>query len=197
MDLNPAHYIVGVLLTVASLNCHAQPTCLVESGRVMNIRLGGSIDQLSRISKKGFEIVENKPERPSTALVQRPHLFTLVKRSSQQRWVVFAVDQNRKILEANVTGPCATRDGIGVGSTVGQAMKVYGKPDLTASDVGYYIGFPKLPGLIFFLIDSVDIPAHLRGFADDEMDLKLEKEILSHHKARIASVLLRTEEVDQ
>jgi hypothetical protein len=190
-------YIVAYACLVASQASYSQPMCLVHSGRVNNIRLGDSIETALHAFQGDFDIVETKPERPSDPMIpQGPHLFTLVGKSNHQKWITFAIEDNRTIIEVDIRGSCKTKEGIGVGSTLGEAIKVYGRPLLDTSDIGYYVGFKRIPW-VFFLLNDEDIPKRLRGIADDELAPKEEKEILSHHKARITEIRLLPGQVDK
>ncbi len=193
-SVGPAQFCcaMSLLSVLASPASYSQPpVCEVQSGRVSSIRLGESIDQVFRAYQNDFEIVEVKPRTSTDPLIpQGPHLFNVVEKSSKRKWIGFWVDEEKKILEAYITaGPCATKEGIRVGSTLGQAISAYGRPELSPADVGYFVGFEKLPGIAFLLNDS-DIPKRLRGIPDDELAAKQEREIVSYRRARIIEILV-------
>jgi hypothetical protein len=123
---------LAALLVVGFLSLHAspgkaQPVCQVEKQRVNQIRIGESSGQLSAL-KDDFLIVE----------VHRPPMvrhFLVTERSSGKVWFQFAVDNHDRIIIAAVRGPCKTKHGIGVGSTLRDAMRTYGVPELSPSDL--------------------------------------------------------------
>jgi hypothetical protein len=142
------------------------------------------------VFQKDFEVSEEKPIQSLD-----PYVFHVSKKSNQKRWITFAVNRNKKITMAYVEGPCATKEGVGVGSTLGEAIKAYGHPRLSPTDVGYYVGFRKIPW-VTFLIDNKDISEKLRNIPDDELKPKQEKKILSNRNARIVEIRLTTERVE-
>ena len=180
-------------------NTHAtesKPACEVQRGRINNIRLGGSIDQVFREFGGNFEVSEAKPRQPADSYVPRgPHTFDVTEKSTQEKWITFQVNNNNKIILAYVTGPCKTKKGIGTGSTLGQAIEAYGRPGLNPTDVGYYVGFRTFPGVVFLLANS-GIPKKLQGIPDDEVSAKEESDILSIHDARIVQIRLMADRID-
>jgi hypothetical protein len=181
--------LAGVVF-VLSCPIHAEQECVVETGRVNGVRIGEPIDQVMSTFQKDFEVSEEKPKQSLD-----PHVFRVSKKSNQKRWITFAVNRNKKITMAYVEGPCATKEGVGVGSTLGEAIRMYGSPLISPSDPGYYVGFRKTPR-VNFLLDNRDLPKRLRGISDDELKAKEEKEILGYRNARIIEIRLTTETVD-
>lgn len=173
-----------------------KPVCEVQQGQINNIRLGGSIDQIFHAFGGNFEVIEKKPQQPEGPHIPRgPHTFDVREKSSQEKWITFAVTNSNKILLAYVTGPCKTKKGIGPGSTLGQAIDAYGQPGLNPTDLGYYVGFRALPRVVF-LLDNSDIPKRLRGIPDDEVSSKEESDILKIHSARIVEIRLMANRID-
>jgi hypothetical protein len=78
---------------------------------------------------------------------------------------------------------CVTKEGIGPGMTLGRAQKAYGRGQLDPTDLGYFVRFDRKAG-VKFLIDERDIPAPLRGIADDAISPEQERQILSLQSAR-------------
>jgi hypothetical protein len=194
-----AHLLVCTSCLLYLSSTHAtdpNPVCEVQPGRINNIRLGGSIDQVFRAFEGNFEVSETKPQQPAGPHIPRgPHTFDVREKSTQEKWVTFAVTNKNKILLAYVTGPCKTKKGIGPGSTLGQAIDAYGQPGLSPTDVGYYVGFRALPRVVF-LLDNSDIPKRLRGIPDDEVSPKEESDILKIPGARIVEIRLMANRID-
>jgi hypothetical protein len=109
---------VGFVLVIPSLS-YSQPKCQVESGQVNAIRLGDSIETVIASLQKEFVVSEIKPERPLDPLA-----YEIAERSSQQTWFILTVDHHKKIVFVSIIGPCFTKGGVGVGSTLGQAMRL-------------------------------------------------------------------------
>jgi hypothetical protein len=204
MHRGSLHHLTAQLLVCASSLLYAssthatdsKPMCDVQPGRINNIRLGGSIDQVFRTFEGNFEVSETKPREPEGPHIPRgPHTFDVREKSTREKWITFAVTNNNKILLAYVTGPCKTKKGIGPGSTLGQAIDAYGQPGLSPTDVGYYVGFRTLPR-VGFLLDNSDIPKRLRGIPDDEVSPKEESDILKIHSARIVEIRLMANRID-
>jgi len=204
MHRGSLHYLRAQLLVCTSCLLYAsnaqaaesKPVCEVQQGRINNIRLGGSIDQVYRAFEGSFEVSEAKPQQPEgTHIPRSPHTFDVREKSTQEKWITFAVTNKNKILLAYVTGPCKTKKGIGPGSTLGQAISAYGRPGLSPTDVGYYVGFRTLPRVVF-LLDNSDIPKKLRGIPDDEVSPKEESDILKIHSARIVEIRLMADRID-
>jgi hypothetical protein len=183
-------WLLGGFVLLLSCSIHAEPECVVETGRVNGVRIGGPIDQALIAFQKGFEVLEEKPKQSLD-----PHVFRVREKSTQKVWITFAVNRKSKITMAYVEGPCATKEGIRVGSTLGQAIRVYGAAQLSPSDLGYYVGFKKIPR-VSFLLDNKDVPKKLRGIPDDELKAKEEKKILTYRNAKIVEIKLTTEIVD-
>ena len=97
--------------------------------------------------------------------------------------MIIGLDSDRVFLIDSYEG-CVTKEGIGPGMTLGRAQEAYGRGQLDPTDLGYFIWFDRKPG-VMFLIDERDIPASLRGIADDASSPERERHILSLQSARI------------
>src|SRR5258707_543423 len=143
-------YLAGFCLLLISRVCHSELACQVQSGRINDIRIGDPIDKVYTAFEKDFVISEFKPPRTV-------RYFTVSEKSTQKKWFDFTVDKNYKIIIVDIQGPCFTKEGIGVGSTLDEATKTYGRPLVGPTNAGYEIGFAKIPGVTFILNDE-DIP---------------------------------------
>jgi hypothetical protein len=97
--------------------------------------------------------------------------------------MIVGFDSDRVFLVDSYEG-CVTREGIGPGTMLGRAREAYGRGQLDPTDLGYFIWFDRKAG-VMFLIDERDIPASLRGIADDAISSEQESQILSLQSARI------------
>jgi len=148
--------------------------------------MNDNIEMVFAAFQKDFSISE----------INRPHTvryFEVTEKSTQRKWFDFSVNEHNKIIIVDITGPCVTKEGIGVGSTLRQAMKAYGRPKLSPSGDGYHVFFKRFP-LVGFLLNDADLPAQLRGIPDDVLTKQHEMEILKYRKARIVAIELSTEE---
>ena len=153
-----------------------------------DIRLGTPVQTIYNILQKDFSTTE---EARTKAL--DPRVLVARENSSKKIWFYITVDRKERAVFIDVVGPCLTADQIGIGSTFGQAIKVYGRPEVSPSDVGYLINFDKLPGVAFLLNDQ-DIPKNLRGIPDDVFKSEHKKELLKHRGAKIVAIQLYPEE---
>src|SRR5712691_1027045 len=143
---------LGLLTLFFMSSVHGEPTCQVAKGRVNDIRLGTPVQTIHDILQKDFSTTEEARTRALD-----PRVLVARENSSKKIWFYITVDGKDRAVFVEVVGPCLTADGIGIGSTFGQAIKVYGRPEVSPSDVGYLISFDKLPGVAFLLNDQ-DIP---------------------------------------
>jgi len=175
---------VVVLLTAFSVvPTYAEPSCVVRDDGVNGIALGQEIDSALAALKKDFVVVERLRKDSLD-----PIAFLVKERSSGKTWFVLTVDRS-KIVFLDIQGPCVTKERVGVGSTLGEAIKVYGRPSLSPLGGGYFVGFAAYPRLLF-LLRNEDIPEALRGIPDDALSAKQTRTILAQSKARIEEMHL-------
>ena len=179
---------LGLLALFIVSSVHGEPACQVAKGRVNDIRLGAQVQAIHDILQKDFSVTEEARTRTLD-----PRVLVARENSSKKIWFYITVDGKERAVFMDAVGPCLTADGIGIGSTFGQAIKVYGRPKVSPSDVGYLITFDKLPGVAFLLNDQ-DIPENLRGIPDDVFKPEHRKELLKHRGAKIVAIQLYPEE---
>ena len=179
-------FLVGCFWIFFSAVGYAQPICEVQRERANNIRVCDSIEKVFTTFQKDFVISEIN--RPPTVL----H-FNVADKSNKRTWFVFSVDNNRRIIHMDIEGPCFTKEGIGVGSTLGDATRIYGRADVEPTDVGCYVYFKKLP-MVGFLLNNDDIPRSPCLISDDEFTSKHKGQVLKYQKARIVAIQLTAED---
>src|SRR6266705_391820 len=116
--------VATLLSAVLVVPTYSVPLCVVRNDGVHDIKAGQSIDNAITSLKKDFIIVEQPPQDAFDL-----HAFRVNERLSKKTWFVLSVDRGR-IVFISIEGPCLTNEGIGVGSTLGEAIKVYGPPSL-------------------------------------------------------------------
>ncbi len=170
----------GMMLTSVG---YAQPVCEVQRGRINDIQACDSIGKVFATGfQKDFEVTEIYP-----------NYFSAIEKSTKRKWFDFSVDDHLRITTIDVEGPCLTKEGIGVGSTLADAVKVYGRPNVSPSDVGCYVGFKKLPW-VGFLLSNDDLLENPCQIPDDEFTAKHERQVLKYRKARIVAIHLPVED---
>jgi hypothetical protein len=178
--------VATFLSALVVVPAYSAPLCVIGNDGVLNIKAGQSIDSALASLKNDFIIVE-QPRRDTYDL----QAFRVDERLSKKTWFALSVDRGR-ILFVTIEGPCLTKEGIGVGSTLGEATKVYGPPSLEPSGAGYFIVF-KAYSRLSFLLRNEDIPKALRGIPDDALSSKQTRSILGLSKARIEAIQIVSE----
>lgn len=173
--------IVLILLGFASTAILANGvSCVVTTKRVGEISIGDSVDKVLYTYGSGYQIIQKQP--PGSV-----HQVQITRAHEATPFLLLYVDKNTKVLIIDVFGVCRTKEGVGVGSTLENAVRKYGKPIIGPSDMGYFVGFRKAQG-ITFLLDDDSLPKTLRGIPDDTITRKQEAQILAIKKARIKMV---------
>lgn len=179
----PMRLLVGCFGMMLTAVGYAQPVCEVQRGRINDIQACDSIGKVFATGfQKDFEVTEIYPS-----------YFSAIEKSTKRKWFDFSVDNQLRITTIDVEGPCLTKEGIGVGSTLADAAKVYGHPQVSPSDVGCYVGFKKLPW-VAFLLSNDDLPKNPCRISDDEFTAKHVRQVLKYRKARIVAIHLPVED---
>lgn len=173
-------YMIVVLSTCLFVSYAYANDCLIINGAIMGIKIGDQAEKIFSTFESGYRIVEEK--KPYS--VRMVNVF-----HGDQKIIKFSLDPDNKILFVDAYGNCATTEHIGVGSTLGDALKTYGKGRIMPTDEGYLIYFERIKG-VFFLLDNQGIPKRLRNIPDDVFNRKQEKEILKLTNIRISSIKL-------
>lgn len=157
-------------------------SCEIDADRVGDVRIGASkAEVLARLSSR-YAVAELAQQGAAPALVAR-------RRSggtNSRPVVVVNFDADRAFL-IDSHEPCATKEGVGPGMTLGRAQEIYGRGRVDPTDLGYFVWFERKKG-VMLLLDDQDIPTSLRGIPDDVLTPDHERQILSLAKARIVAV---------
>jgi hypothetical protein len=158
-------------------------SCVVHNNQVMSIRIGDPVDKLYEKFQCGYKL-NDKIMYSSTRVIEiaknNKHLFN------------FYVDQNGQIFLIDIFY-CSTRENIGPGSTLDEALKVYGEGSIEPSDIGYFLTFENLKNILFLLNNEL-IPKELRDIPDDIFTEEAEKKILMIRNIKISAIRIISEE---
>lgn len=171
--------IMLILLICIFFSSYINATdCLIKDGAIADVGIGDTKEKIFSTFASKYQIVEkNKPNSVQTLnLYQNKRLI-----------LKFSLDADNKIIFVDAYGDCLTSEKIGIGTTISDAIKNYGKCSLTPTDEGYLINFEKTKK-ISFLLDNHAIPKRLRNIPDDVFTKKQEKEILNLKNVRIKSI---------
>jgi hypothetical protein len=128
---------------------------------VGDVRIGGSKAEILGQLASRYVVTELKQQGAAPAIVARRR----GDGSDSKPLVVVNFDADRAFLIDSYE-PCATREGVGPGTTVGRAQEICGPGRIDPTDLGYFIWFERKKGVLFLLEDQ-DIPTSLRAIPDD------------------------------
>jgi hypothetical protein len=121
---------------------------LITSDGVDGINFGDPAQKIFTLFQKPYQIKDKK----------KPHsVRTISVYKKNHRIVLFSVDDKDKVLFIDIYGDYRTREGIGCGSTIEDAMRAYGAAKLSPTDEGYLLYFDTLKN-ITFLLNNNDLP---------------------------------------
>jgi hypothetical protein len=171
--------ILAPLLALPFLACGQ--SCEIDGDRIGDVRIGGSKeDTMAQLSSR-YAVTE---------LTQQGAAPTLVARrrgdGTESRPLVVVTFNDDRAFLIDSYELCATREGVGPGTTVGRAQQIYGLGRIDSTDLGYFVWFERKMGVMFLLEDQ-DIPTSLRGIPDDVLTPEHERQILSLGQAKIVA----------
>lgn len=152
--------------------------CKISSQGVDGIRLGDTLGEVRDKLSSEFELIELRADRSVKTLQ--------AKRGNKLVLTISFTDKDDAFL-IDVYADCFTKEHIGPGSKLMNAILVYGKPSVTPSDSGYLVYFQGIAG-VAFLIDDQSIPGNLHGIPDDVFTVAQEHKIGQSKTARFSSV---------
>jgi hypothetical protein len=170
----------GVLLLALRFLACGQ-SCEIDGDRVGDVRIGGSKAEILAQLSSRYAVIEPKQQGAAPALVARRRGDGT---DSRPLVVVNFSDDRAFLIDSHEL--CATRVGIGPGTTVGRAQEIYGLGRIDSTDLGYFVWFERKKGVMFLLEDQ-DIPTSLRGIPDDVLTPEHERQILSLDKEKIVA----------
>jgi hypothetical protein len=169
--------IVGVLLILLVGSALAQNNLITNDG-IEGIRIGDSANKILPYFQKPYQIIDKKEQHAARTI-------TVLK--DNRRILEFSIDDKGGIFFIDIRGVYVTKDGVGCGSTIEDAIKAYGSPSLSPEDEGYLLYFERLKN-ISFLLNNKEIPKELRNIPDDVFEKKDQDRILKNKKIHIRAV---------
>jgi hypothetical protein len=157
-------------------------SCLIDAGRVGDLRIGATKAEIVATLSSRYVVNEQTQPGAAPTLVGRRRSDAIGSGPA----VVVNLDGDRAFLIDSYER-CATKEGVGPGTTLGHAQAAYGRGQLDSTDLGYFVWFDRKKGVMFLLEDK-DIPSSLRRLPDDVLTPAQESKILEVSKARILAV---------
>ena len=177
-------YYFIVLSIVLFLGCADAYECVIKGSTIEKVGIGDPAEKVYSVFESRYRIIgEEKPHSVSTlSLYQGNEVIMKV-----------SLDPDNRVLFIDAYDKCVTLKQIGVGSTLRELIKTYGKGQITPTDEGYLINFKSAKSLAF-LLDDRDIPKRLRNIPDDVFNESQEKEILRLKNVRVCSIKIVSRE---
>lgn len=169
--------MTGVLLTLLICRASAQTNVITNDG-IDGIRIGDPANKIPTYFQKPHQIIDQKKQHA---------VRTITVLKDNRRILEFSIDDKGGIFFIDIRGAYVTKEGVGCGSTIEDAIKAYGSPSLSPEDEGYLLYFEKLKN-ISFLLNNNEIPKVLRNIPDDVFEKKDQDRILKHTKIHISAV---------
>jgi hypothetical protein len=178
--------ICCVLSIVSVPHVATGQSCLIGAGRVGDVRIGATKAEILATLSSRYVVNEQTQPGAAPTLVGRRKSDAIASGPA----VVVNLDGDRAFLIDSYER-CATKEGVGPGTTLGHAQAAYGRGQLDSTDLGYFVWFDRKKG-VMFLLDDKDIPSTLRRLPDDALTPAQESKILEVSKARILAVRVAT-----
>jgi hypothetical protein len=151
---------------------------LIKNGAVNGVGIGDTKEKISTTFSAKYQIVEEK---------RSGYMPTINLYQNKKKIAMFSIADN-KIVYIDLYDNCITAENIGIGSTLKDALKTYGRGQLASSDQGYLVYFFEKVKKLAFLLDDADIPKELRNIPDDVITEKQEKKIFCLKNVKIKAI---------
>lgn len=149
-----------------------------EDGAIESVKIGDSDEKIFSTFKTRYHVSEETDPRQARTITLSRNKKTIA---------TFSIDGEGHIFFIEVRSNYRTVENIGPGSTLSEAIGVYGNGTVSPTDTGYLVTFEKMQN-ISFLLNNNDIPKDLRNIPDDVFTQDQEKRILDLGKARIIAI---------
>lgn len=160
--------------------------CRADARGVDGIKLGDSAEKVLRQYSSTYDVKD-------LGAAGAAREIRITAKGNPRAWILFTFESANRVVMIDSTFDCATREGLRVGKTLGDAVKAYGQPLLEPTDIGYYVFFDNPEG-IGFLLRTSDIPEPLRDIPDDVLSDEQTDQIVSHSGARLDAIrVVRTQ----
>jgi hypothetical protein len=178
--MRPIILVVFIYSWFICFNAYADE-CLINGKSIENVGIGDSVEKIHLIFETRYKITDETP----------PHSIRTVGLYENEKLIIkFSIGPDKKIIFIDVYNNYITSEHIGVGSTLKDAKKTYGKGELSPTDEGYLITFKKKKGFAF-LLDDENIPKEFRNIPDDVFTKKHERKILRINNIAIKSIKIQ------
>jgi hypothetical protein len=171
------HILTSVLLLVSCAYASSD-NCLFLDGKPLTVKIGDPVEKILGTFSYPYSINDVRKAKS----VRQVHIL-----EKDKTVVLFSIDSKGNVFLIDIYEQCSTKESIGPGSTLDDALKAYGLGMIEPSDMGYYVTFSNLKGIAFLLNDE-DIPKELRGIPDDVLTSVEEKKILGMRHIRIVAI---------
>ncbi len=159
--------------------------CVFDPKGLPQIKIGDPEQKIREAFTADYSVAER-----STQGAQRR--IEVLQLPSRERLYSFSLSNDGRVVFIDIYAACRNRDGIGLGSRLGDAKKRYGNAKLEPTDTGYFVVFNRMP-TVGFMLNNDDLPKKLRGLLDDSIDTKAERAILAASRARFSQVRIYPE----
>jgi hypothetical protein len=154
-----------------------------RDGAVESVKIGDSAKKIFSTFESRYQVID----------VTKPQCARAITLSRDKNTIAtFSIDGDGRIFLIDIRGVFRTVENIGHGSTLAEAINLYGGGSVTPTDQGYLVTFEKMKN-ISFLLSNDDIPKDLRNIPDDVFTPDQEKRILGLGKARIIAIQISHE----
>ncbi|MBI4378655.1 MAG: hypothetical protein HY578_06125 [Nitrospinae bacterium] len=175
-------FIIIGLLVCFSIETVLSNKLIIKDGVIESIKIGESAKKIFSIFKSRYRIDD----------VTKPHsVRTITLFRDSKKVITFSIDPTdpkERIFLIYVYSDYVTPENIGSGSTLFEAINVYGNGNIIPTDEGYMIAFNRLKG-IAFLLNNDGIPKELQNIPDDVFTPEQEKKIMAFaKKIRISAI---------
>lgn len=176
--------LVFVFLSCSPLrDAWASNDTISTDGAVESVKIGDSAKKIFSTFEPRYQVGDaTKPQCARTVTLSR----------DKNTIATFSIDGDGRIFLIDIRGAFRTVENIGHGSTLTEAINLYGGGSVAATDQGYLVTFEKMKN-ISFLLSNDDIPNDLRNISDDVFTPDQEKRILGLGKSRIIAIQISHE----
>lgn len=178
-------FVLAASLLVAAPAYGNGDTCVFDARGLATLRIGDPESKVREVFASGYKTTEHSSQRAQRRIEVR-------RLSSDEKLYSISLSNSDQVMFIDILDACKNAEGVGIGSSLGDARRRYGKAKLEPADVGYFVIFDRIP-TIGFMLANTDLPKKLRNLPDDSMSAKAERAILAASKAKFTQVRIYPE----